>query len=195
MLANQAAARAMAATSKEQKLNLSGLLNCLDGVIDTPDRMIIMTSNHPKKLDPALIRPGRIDKLVEFGYLDQTQAIELLRHYFSDEEMTEQQKLSLKDILEGGSAGESSSSSSSSSSSLSSSLSLPENSNSNVEISPADAEQICAETNSLDDFLIKLAERVAKKSKENKNIGNLPNTSPSPRESSLRPQLSSSKNI
>jgi len=38
-------------------LNLSGLLNCLDGVVDSPGRLVILTSNHPEVLDPALVRP------------------------------------------------------------------------------------------------------------------------------------------
>jgi hypothetical protein len=29
------------------------------GVVDTPKRIVIMTTNHPEKLDPALYRPGR----------------------------------------------------------------------------------------------------------------------------------------
>ena len=49
-----------------QKLTLSYLLNVLDGVLETPGRIIIMTSNHPEKLDKALIRPGRIDIKVHF---------------------------------------------------------------------------------------------------------------------------------
>jgi len=64
------------------KLNLQGLLECLDGVIDTEDRMVIMTTNHPEKLDPALIRPGRIDKIIELGYIKPAQVIELVEHYF-----------------------------------------------------------------------------------------------------------------
>jgi hypothetical protein len=48
-------------------LNLSFLLNLLDGILETPGRMLIMTSNHPEKLDSALIRPGRIDLMIEFG--------------------------------------------------------------------------------------------------------------------------------
>lgn len=37
-------------------LNLAGLLNVLDGVVDTPGRIVVMSTNHPEKLDPALIR-------------------------------------------------------------------------------------------------------------------------------------------
>ena len=37
-----------------------GLLNVLDGIVDTPGRIVIMTTNLPEALDAALIRPGRI---------------------------------------------------------------------------------------------------------------------------------------
>lgn len=50
-----------------EKLTLSHLLNVLDGVLETPGRMVIMTSNHPEKLDSALVRPGRMDVKVLFG--------------------------------------------------------------------------------------------------------------------------------
>ena len=46
---------------KSDSLNLSGMLNVLDGVVDCPNRIVVMTSNHPEKLDPALIRPGRVN--------------------------------------------------------------------------------------------------------------------------------------
>lgn len=48
---------------------LQGLLNVLDGVVDTPGRIVIMTTNHPETLDAALIRPGRIDKKIYLGYM------------------------------------------------------------------------------------------------------------------------------
>lgn len=43
------------------KITFSSLLNCLDGVFYKEDLITIITTNHIKKLDPALIRPGRID--------------------------------------------------------------------------------------------------------------------------------------
>lgn len=63
--------------SKYDKLDLSGLLNVLDGVVDCPNRILIMTTNHPEKLDPALIRPGRIDKIIYLGYLQPPEAKEV----------------------------------------------------------------------------------------------------------------------
>lgn len=64
----------------ELKLTLSVLLNVLDGVLETPGRIIIMTSNHPERLDPALIRPGRIDSIVHFGRATSGD----IRHMISD---------------------------------------------------------------------------------------------------------------
>ncbi|KAK7961059.1 hypothetical protein PG988_012273 [Apiospora saccharicola] len=43
---------------------LSGLLNVLDGVAAVQNRVVIMTANQPDTLDPALVRPGRVDKRV-----------------------------------------------------------------------------------------------------------------------------------
>eukprot|EP00798_Chlamydomonas_sp_ICE-L_P028957 gene28957-32151_t len=69
--------------AKENALNLAGLLNCLDGVVDTPGRIVVMTTNHPEKLDPALIRPGRINKKIYLGRQCLPQALDLIRHYFN----------------------------------------------------------------------------------------------------------------
>lgn len=52
----------------DEKLNLSFLLNLFDGVLETPGRILIMSSNYPERIDKALIRPGRVDLNIEFGY-------------------------------------------------------------------------------------------------------------------------------
>lgn len=67
---------------KRDELNLSGLLNVLDGVVDTPGRIVVMTTNHPEILDPALIRPGRIDKILLLGYLECDDLVKMVEHYF-----------------------------------------------------------------------------------------------------------------
>jgi hypothetical protein len=58
-------------------LNLSTFLNVLDGPLAKEDRLLIMTTNHPEKLDPALLRPGRIDRIVEIGYLTPDLTLEM----------------------------------------------------------------------------------------------------------------------
>ncbi len=42
-------------------LTFSGFLNAIDGVRSQEGRIIIMTTNYKEKLDPALLRPGRVD--------------------------------------------------------------------------------------------------------------------------------------
>ena len=63
------------------RLDLSGILNVLDGVVDTPDRILIMTTNHPERLDPALVRPGRVDVRLRLGYVQRTEARQMVEHY------------------------------------------------------------------------------------------------------------------
>lgn len=50
----------------EDALDLSTILNILDGTLESPGRIVIMTSNHPERLDRALVRKGRIDLSIEF---------------------------------------------------------------------------------------------------------------------------------
>ncbi|XP_051194558.1 AAA-ATPase At3g28580 [Lolium perenne] len=53
-----------------RKVTLSGLLNAIDGLWSAcgGERIIIFTTNHVEKLDPALIRRGRMDKHIEMSY-------------------------------------------------------------------------------------------------------------------------------
>jgi chaperone BCS1 len=55
-------------------ITLSGLLNAIDGVGSPDGLILILTSNHPERLDKALVRPGRVDRRVEFGYATRDQA-------------------------------------------------------------------------------------------------------------------------
>ena len=72
--------------------DLVPLLNVLDGVVDTPERILVMTSNHPERLDPALVRPGRIDRKILLGFIRPEQCIQMLGHYFSEALSEEQAK-------------------------------------------------------------------------------------------------------
>lgn len=56
------------------QLSMSGLLNILDGVAAQEGRLLIMTTNHLEKLDKALVRPGRVDKIIPFELADRETA-------------------------------------------------------------------------------------------------------------------------
>ncbi|KAI4318784.1 hypothetical protein MLD38_032451 [Melastoma candidum] len=55
---------------RQSKVTLSGLLNFIDGIWSAcgGERIIVFTTNHVEKLDPALIRRGRMDKHIEMSY-------------------------------------------------------------------------------------------------------------------------------
>jgi hypothetical protein len=53
----------------EDKLTLGGILEIIDGLVECPGRVIIMTTNHKEHVDSALLRPGRIDMEIEFKKL------------------------------------------------------------------------------------------------------------------------------
>jgi SpoVK/Ycf46/Vps4 family AAA+-type ATPase len=56
------------ATTDNPSLTFSSLINILDGVLYKHGSIIFMTTNHPEKLDSALIRIGRMDMILEFNY-------------------------------------------------------------------------------------------------------------------------------
>jgi SpoVK/Ycf46/Vps4 family AAA+-type ATPase len=51
-------------------LTLSGLLNFIDGLWSScgDERIIVFTTNHKDRLDPALLRPGRMDMHIHMSY-------------------------------------------------------------------------------------------------------------------------------
>ncbi|KAH8655242.1 P-loop containing nucleoside triphosphate hydrolase protein, partial [Xylariales sp. PMI_506] len=66
---------------------LSGLLNVLDGVTSQEGRIVLMTSNVVDQLDEALVRPGRIDKMIFMGKIRAEAAEDMfLRMFAPDEE-------------------------------------------------------------------------------------------------------------
>ena len=66
----------------QASVTFSGLLNALDGVASGESRIIFMTTNHIEKLDPALIRPGRVDMIAELGDAEREQVEELMVRFY-----------------------------------------------------------------------------------------------------------------
>ncbi|PVH63591.1 hypothetical protein PAHAL_2G063000 [Panicum hallii] len=68
--ANPLAQLASAKRKRTSEMTLSGLLNFIDGIwsAHSGERIIVFTTNHAERLDPALVRRGRMDMRVEMSY-------------------------------------------------------------------------------------------------------------------------------
>ncbi|KAF5667834.1 BCS1 precursor [Fusarium heterosporum] len=64
---------------QREPISLSGLLNVIDGVGAQEGRVLVMTSNHVENIDPALLRPGRVDFSVEFGLASSETTTQLFK--------------------------------------------------------------------------------------------------------------------
>jgi chaperone BCS1 len=56
-------------TLEQFEFTLAQIMNCWDGMLASEGRILFITTNYPEKIDPALIRPGRIDVREEIGYV------------------------------------------------------------------------------------------------------------------------------
>jgi mitochondrial chaperone BCS1 len=65
-------------------VTLSGLLNVLDGFHAPENVLFVMTTNRIEALDPALLRPGRIDYKLYLGKAADAQKIELYCRFFPE---------------------------------------------------------------------------------------------------------------
>lgn len=64
---------------------LGALLELMDGIVEMPGRMCIMTTNHPERLDRALLRPGRFgDVQIEFRRYTRAEVAEMYRVWFGE---------------------------------------------------------------------------------------------------------------
>ena len=70
-------------TGDGDAITLSFLLNLLDGVLETPGRILVITSNYPERLDKAFIRPGRIDVKIEFTYTNRTYILDMINKFYT----------------------------------------------------------------------------------------------------------------
>ncbi|KAG6930227.1 BCS1 -like protein, ubiquinol-cytochrome c reductase complex chaperone [Chelydra serpentina] len=67
------------------RLTFSGLLNALDGVASTEARIVFMTTNHVDRLDPALVRPGRVDLKQYVGPCSRWQISRMFQRFYPDQ--------------------------------------------------------------------------------------------------------------
>ncbi|KAJ7637566.1 P-loop containing nucleoside triphosphate hydrolase protein [Mycena polygramma] len=67
-------------------VTLSGLLNMIDGIGSEEGKLFFATTNHVDRLDPALMRPGRIDRRIRYTLATRAQARGLFERVFKDAE-------------------------------------------------------------------------------------------------------------
>jgi len=70
--------------SYQSAVTFSGFINALDGVASSEERIVFMTTNHIERLDPALIRPGRVDVIQHVGDASPSQARRLFCQFYSE---------------------------------------------------------------------------------------------------------------
>ncbi|KAG5527403.1 hypothetical protein RHGRI_028328 [Rhododendron griersonianum] len=71
-----------------EKVTLSGLLNCIDGLFSANDggRLMVFTTNNVEALDSALVRRGRMDRHIQMTYCGFEAFRILAKNYLGIEE-------------------------------------------------------------------------------------------------------------
>ena len=70
---------------EKEQLDLSFLLNLLDGTLEANGRILIITTNFPERIDRALIRPGRVDMIIHFKKCNRAVMQEMLHSFYDVE--------------------------------------------------------------------------------------------------------------
>lgn len=72
-------------TEGERSVKMDDILNIIDGIDSKKSNIqIILTTNHMDKINPAMIRPGRLDAVIEIDAPDAEAVQRLLRLYAGD---------------------------------------------------------------------------------------------------------------
>jgi hypothetical protein len=73
-------------TSSNRQVNFSTFLNQLDGVQNATRGIItVLTANYVDRLDPALLRPGRMDLIMHFDYPGEEEIAQAFKFYTKNE--------------------------------------------------------------------------------------------------------------
>jgi hypothetical protein len=70
--------------SSSDLLTLGTFLEAIDGMIESDGRICIFTTNYPDRLDKALIRPGRIDLVLEIKNMRSIDVFDMYKLWFND---------------------------------------------------------------------------------------------------------------
>jgi hypothetical protein len=83
---------------KEEKdvIDLSFILNLLDGTLEANGRILAITTNFPERIDRALIRPGRIDMIINFKKCNLAVLQEMVRSFYDSDTVVNDESLNYK---------------------------------------------------------------------------------------------------
>ena len=83
---------------KEEKdtIDLAFILNLLDGTLEANGRILAITTNFPERIDRALIRPGRIDMIVNFKKCNLAVVQEMVRSFYDSDTIVNDESLNYK---------------------------------------------------------------------------------------------------
>ncbi|KAL9328787.1 hypothetical protein ACSQ67_003790 [Phaseolus vulgaris] len=86
---------------KTNRFTLSGLLNYMDGLWSSggEERILVFTTNHRERIDPALLRPGRMDMHIHLSFLT-SKAFRILASNYLDVEGDHPLFQQIDDLLE-----------------------------------------------------------------------------------------------
>jgi len=89
------------ANGNKSSLTFSGVLNALDGVGGCAGQIFVLTTNHRERLDPALIRNGRVDLHIEFTHAGKEQMRGLFLAFYNgaDESLADNFANGLTELL------------------------------------------------------------------------------------------------
>lgn len=67
----------------KSKKSIGDMLNTLDGILGLTNVIYIFTTNHVDKLDPAILRPGRIDLKLHIDYVTPETFDQFLKSFYN----------------------------------------------------------------------------------------------------------------
>jgi len=66
----------------KRTVTMDAILNIIDGINSkTTDVIVVLTTNHVEDINPAMVRPGRLDAVISLGYPDAEAAARLVEVY------------------------------------------------------------------------------------------------------------------
>ena len=83
---------------------VNALLELLDGAVDREGVVVIGATNHPQAIDPAILRPGRLERVVRIGLPDMDDLVGMLRTHVmtvpTDETADDLRGIKTSDLLD-----------------------------------------------------------------------------------------------